>query len=175
MRHYITTLLLLLTLGVNAANAVTFTQNAVFTKTQAKRILAGKLGARLKKLTVLKKTVRLKAPKKGIQTINGRKPINSQYAGDVHPSGVRFREIGFPEFSPHAKAEVILEDLTGVPRIDNKLANQAAGFGNSAKAPKGYVWHHVDDGRTMQLVPVEIHNATRHTGGAALIRNGGVN
>ena len=40
--------------------------------------------------------------------------------------------------------------------------------------PDGYVWHHVENGRTMQLIPREIHNAVRHTGGAAVIRNGGL-
>jgi RHS repeat-associated protein len=66
-----------------------------------------------------------------IPTINGRVPINSKYAGGVHPSGVRFTEQGFPDFSPFSKAEVVLDDLTGISRIDNRLANQAAGFGYS--------------------------------------------
>lgn len=112
------------------------------------------------------------APNKVVK-VGGRNPINNNYAGQTHPSGVQFKETGFPDFSPHAKAQVVLDDLTGIPWIDNKLANQAAGFGSSTKAPKGYVWHHVEDGRTMQLVPIEIHNAARHTGGAAIIRIGG--
>ncbi|WP_405237918.1 HNH endonuclease [Lentisalinibacter orientalis] len=41
------------------------------------------------------------------------------------------------------------------------------------RTPSGYVWHHVEDGRTMQLIPQDIHNAARHTGGAAVIRHGG--
>ncbi|MCC8399132.1 MAG: HNH endonuclease [Rickettsia endosymbiont of Platyusa sonomae] len=31
-------------------------------------------------------------------------------------------------------------------------------------------WHHVEDGKTMQLVPEELHIKVRHTGGAALLR-----
>ena len=108
-----------------------------------------------------------------VPTIGGRAPINSKYAGQTHPSGVRFNDQGFPDFGPHSKAQVQIDGLTGNPRIDNRLANQAAGFGDSTKAPKGYVWHHVEDGRTMQLVPIDIHTATRHTGGAAVIRSGG--
>jgi hypothetical protein len=50
------------------------------------------------------------------------------------------------------------------------MANQAVGL---SKTPTGYVWHHVEDGLTMQLVPQDIHNAARHTGGSAVIRNGG--
>jgi hypothetical protein len=105
-----------------------------------------------------------------IPTINGRLPINSRYAGSVHPSGVEFTAQGFPNFGPHAVAEVELEGLTGEYRIDQGLANRAAGFEGT---PDGYVWHHVEDGRTMQLVPKELHSAVRHTGGSAIIRNGG--
>ena len=63
-----------------------------------------------------------------------------------------------------------LKALTGDIKIDSKLANEAMGYPST---PKGYTWHHVEDGKTMQLVPQEIHQAARHTGGAAVIRNGG--
>jgi len=116
----------------------------------------------------------IKVAEASISRIGGRLPINSKYAGKIHPSGVRFNAQGFPDFSPYAKAQVKLESLTGVPRVDNKLANQAAGFGDAGTAPKGYVWHHVEDGKTMQLVPFELHDATRHTGGTAIIRNRGL-
>ena len=106
----------------------------------------------------------------GIPTIGGRVPINSKYAGSVHPSGVRFTAQGFPDFSPNAVAEVEVEGLTGNYAKDAAMANKAAGLDET---PEGYVWHHVEDGETMQLVPKDIHNAVRHTGGAAVIRNGG--
>ena len=38
--------------------------------------------------------------------------------------------------------------------------------------PEGYTWHHVEDGKTMMLVPSDIHSAVRHTGGASLIKKG---
>ena len=41
-----------------------------------------------------------------------------------------------------------------------------------ASAPTGYTWHHVEDGKTMLLVPSDLHGAVRHTGGASLIRKG---
>lgn len=34
----------------------------------------------------------------------------------------------------------------------------------------GYTWHHVEDGKTMLLVPSDLQGAVRHTGGASLIR-----
>ena len=50
------------------------------------------------------------------------------------------------------------------------MCNKAMGY---PCTPEGYVWHHVEDTTTMQLVPQNIHNAARHTGGAAVIRDGG--
>ena len=39
-------------------------------------------------------------------------------------------------------------------RIDGRLANQA----NSVpRTPEGWTWHHVEDGRTMELVPRDLH------------------
>ena len=104
-----------------------------------------------------------------VPKIGDRKPINSRYAGQNHPSGVKFNERGFPDFSPHAKAEVELSGLTGNYAKDAAAANRAVELD---RTPDGYVWHHVEDGRTMQLVPRDIHNAARHTGGAAVIRHG---
>ena len=105
-----------------------------------------------------------------IPTVGGRRPINYKYAGQTHPSGVRFSEQGFPDFRPYAKAEVRVDGLTGVYRVDEALANTAVGLKST---PKAYVWHHVEDGFTMQLIPKSTHNAVRHTGGAAIIKNGG--
>jgi hypothetical protein len=102
-----------------------------------------------------------------VALINGRKPINSEYAGKTHPSGVTFNEQGYPDFSPHAKAQVDINGLTGNYAKDAAMANKAVGLKST---PEGYVWHHVENGKTMQLIPKETHNAARHTGGAAKIR-----
>lgn len=107
---------------------------------------------------------------KQIPRIGGRPPINSKYAGKIHPAGVEFTPEGFPNFQPHAVKNVELDRLTGNIKVDSKLANKAMGY---PKTPKVYVWHHVEDGKTMQLIPKEIHKAVRHTGGAPVIRNGG--
>jgi RHS repeat-associated protein len=102
--------------------------------------------------------------------INGRLPINSGYAGGTHPTGVPFTAAGFPDFSSYAVAEVRVTGLTGNNTKDAALANQATGL---PKTPAGYTWHHVEDGKTMQLVPTSVHQPVGHTGGAAVIRNGG--
>jgi hypothetical protein len=106
-----------------------------------------------------------------VLTIGGRKPINGKYAGGVHPSGVKFTAQGFPDFSPYSIAEVKLKGLTGRYETDSAMANKAMGLPG---APNGYVWHHLQDGETMQLIPTKIHNAVKHTGGAAIVRHGGI-
>lgn len=98
---------------------------------------------------------------KGIRVINK--------ALDVHPTtGVPFKG-GFPDFSQQAIKEVKLSNLSGSAK-DFDLANQAAGL---TKTPPGYTWHHVQDGKTMQLVPTELHQQTAHTGGSAWLKSGG--
>jgi hypothetical protein len=103
-----------------------------------------------------------------IPFINGRKPINSQYAGSIHPSGVKFNEQGFPDFSPYSKAQVDIKGLTGSYAKDAAMANKAVGL---KRTPDGYTWHHVENAKTMQLISKDIHNGVRHTGGAAVLRN----
>jgi filamentous hemagglutinin len=51
--------------------------------------------------------------------------------------------------------------------IDERIANKLAGV---PRTPTGYVWHHVEDGETLILIPKDLHNAVRHTGGAAVIK-----
>lgn len=61
--------------------------------------------------------------------------------------------------------------LRGDCYYDFKLANKAAGFGDSATAtPKGWTWHHNEDGMTMELIPTDIHRAIGHDGGEKVIK-----
>lgn len=120
-------------------------------------------------------------PKNEIPLINGRRPINSKYAGRVfdgdkwspdlakkYPGGVRFTNEGFPDFSPYSRVSVELDDLTGKYAVDARAANQQAGL---TRTPEGYVWHLVEDALTLQLLPQDIHAAVRHTGGAGVVRS----
>ena len=114
---------------------------------------------------------RINLPAINIPRINGRVPINSQYANRTHPrTGVFYNERGFPDFSSYSRATVNVRGLNGRYRHDEAIANRAAGFRST---PRGMIWHHHENGVTMQLVPSGIHRATPHTGGAAIIRNGG--
>ena len=36
-----------------------------------------------------------------------------------------------------------------------------------AETPTGYVWHHVENSTELQLIPKDLHDAIRHTGGRA--------
>ncbi len=116
-----------------------------------------------------------------VRKIGGRNPINARYAGKKfplspelsaqYPKGVTFRETGFPAFTPYREAHAEITGLTGDVRIDGRLANQANSL---PRTPEGWTWHHVEDGRTMELVPRDLHEYVRHTGGAAAIRHGQV-
>jgi len=64
---------------------------------------------------------------------------------------------------PNGKKTVKIE-LTGSRRLDEALANKAAGL---EERPEGLIWHHVEDEGTMMLVPASLHEAVPHTGGRA--------
>ena len=115
--------------------------------------------------------------------VNGRQPINgSRWAGKVfaderrwtaalqskYPQGVRFSAEGFPDFTPYATHTYLFEHgFTGDRAKDFRLADKAMGW---TKRPDGYTWHHAEDGRTLQLIPRDLHLAVRHTGGHAVIK-----
>jgi hypothetical protein len=48
------------------------------------------------------------------------------------------------------RTQIKLDSVTGNYGVDEKMANKAAGL---QETPDGYVWHHVEDGRTRQLIP----------------------
>jgi hypothetical protein len=64
--------------------------------------------------------------------------------------------------TPYHVDRVAIENLTGDRKGDARLANLAT---DRTKTPADYVWHHVEDGRTMELVPKDLHNLVKHTGG----------
>ena len=111
--------------------------------------------------------------------LDGVRIINKKYAGKTfelsgdlgkkYPKGVNFSKEGFPEFEPYSMKKVTINNLEGDAYYDFIKANEAAGYSST---PAGYTWHHVEDGKTMLLVPSDLHGAVRHTGGASLIRKG---
>jgi hypothetical protein len=81
---------------------------------------------------------------------------------------------GYPDFSPfttHPSGVTSVEIvMTGKPS-DYRAANLAARrpeWGESA--PKNWSWHHVQDMKTMQLIPRNINAGFPHAGGASLVR-----
>ena len=107
---------------------------------------------------------------------------NVKYAGGVMvPTGnvddilARYGQInmsskGFPIFDKYAVARVEISNLTGDEAADIARANMLH-HGTQQSIP-GYTWHHLEDGKTLILIPSDLHEAYRHTGGAALIREG---
>ena len=96
----------------------------------------------------------------------GIRVMNAAIQGTHPVTGISFKQ-GFPDFSSVAIHTVQPVGLTGVRNTDNALANATAGL---KATPDGYVWHHHQDGKTMQLVPESIHQATGHTGGSAYLK-----
>ncbi len=71
-------------------------------------------------------------------------------------------------FTPEAVKRVHVDGMTGDYTHDADLANKAI---HETSTPEDYVWHHVEDGKTMELVPRDLHRAAGHSGGATAIRN----
>ncbi|MFC3962589.1 HNH endonuclease [Nocardia jiangsuensis] len=111
---------------------------------------------------------------------SGRLPANYEHAGKNYPAsklpadlqtkypkGVDFTPDGFPDFSPYAIHTVRFPapGFRGNNGSDFTAANQLAGL---RRQPRGYTWHHHQDGYTMQLIPMDLHANVRHAGGVAI-------
>ena len=113
---------------------------------------------------------------------SGRYPANYRWAGKVYrgkmwtpelqgkyPQGVRFTRDGFPDFGPY----VHTNPSTGRPVqvvFTNGFSGRSADFAKANRLfdpPDGYTWHHHQDGKTLQLIPTDLHEAIRHGGGIA--------
>lgn len=89
---------------------------------------------------------------------------NGHLAGQNHPvTGIPFDKMGYPDFSGVSKADVKIK-FSGNRARDARAANKKAGYDET---PDDYVWHHHQDGETMQLIPKDIHSKTGHDGGHA--------
>ena len=118
------------------------------------------------------------------EPIAGRLPANHAYAGEEFPRsalpkrfrerGLRFKETGYPEVEPYAKTlpngqKKVHIDYQGTRPKDVVAANKAAGL---EEQPEGWIWHHDEaDFGAMYLVPEDLHEAVRHSGGVATYRH----
>lgn len=114
-----------------------------------------------------------------VKPVAGRLPRNHQYAGREFPrdmlpaqyrkQGLKFTKQGYPDFEPYAKTlpngkKSVTIDYKGSPAKDFDAANEAAGL---TRTPQHYTWHHSEDLGKMMLIPKDLHNIVKHTGGVA--------
>ena len=113
-------------------------------------------------------------------------PVNGEYASKICPTNnkyikekygdILYNSAGYPIFDKYAIARVELPNLNGLEggAIDIRAANMMH-HGTTANIP-GYTWHHLEDGKTLILIPTELHDRTvsgyAHSGGAKLLRDG---
>ena len=99
-----------------------------------------------------------------------RNPDGSATYYTLEGGSITYNREGFPDFSQYSDPDirVRVSGLTGVRAHDELLANKAAGF---QLTPKGYTWHHLEDGETMQLVLKGPHETFPHTGGASILKS----
>ncbi len=121
-----------------------------------------------------------------VKLVGGALPRNHEWAGKTYPAsklpeeirgkypdGVKFRSDGFPDFEPYARVTVPDDGLIGDTYHDFSAANRAAKFPDKPKGrspDKEWTWHHHQDGKRMQWVPTDLHDAVKHTGGGAIVR-----
>jgi hypothetical protein len=119
----------------------------------------------------------------------GRFPQNYRFAGEElplgkvlakkYPKGVRFNDKGFPVFPKEYQAgEVVLKRGFSSSRkrdFADAWRELAKDTKKSVKDLKKqfdatHTWHHVEDQKTMQLIPRDLHDGARHSGGVALTK-----
>lgn len=113
---------------------------------------------------------RLPADEKGVWAGEKGNSVWTPNGGGGSP--VRYND-GYPDFSPFSKQTVKIDmDLAGDRAKDFKAADEAvrkALNDPTWQKPKDMVWHHVEDGTTMQLVPKDVHTPAQHTGGVSVV------
>jgi hypothetical protein len=80
---------------------------------------------------------------------------------------VTYDKEGYPDFTSYRHPtvkDVEIEFTASYPK-DNGLADKAAGITREMRTNERYVWHHHQDGKTMQLIKKDVHEDFFHTGG----------
>lgn len=120
-----------------------------------------------------------RVPKQGVikETNNSDGTTTYTKVIDGKEVSVTYSAEGYPDFSPYAHPDhpkPVKINMTGDNSTDFKNANLAIGRTGS-KPPKGYTWHHMEDGESMILVRRDVHDCTTggfaHTGGASVVKN----
>ncbi|QQZ59708.1 HNH endonuclease [Paenibacillus sonchi] len=100
--------------------------------------------------------------------------INSEGVAVRYPGG-------YPDFTPYSHptvepVKIKIASPTNRP-ADYRAANLEAGLSKNSnppipaldEPPKGYVWHHVEDGETMILIDERVHQEFTHSGGISKV------
>jgi hypothetical protein len=118
-----------------------------------------------------------------VSPVAGRLPQNHELAGKQFPTeqlpsayrnqGLRFTDTGFPDFEPHAMTlpngqKYVEIRYTGSRPGDYAAANAKAGY---RKTPPDYTWHHSEELGKMYLIPTDLHDLIKHTGGVATYKH----
>lgn len=64
--------------------------------------------------------------------------------------------------------DIELDHPTGKSWKDIRQADKKFGIDAKYRKDNNLVWHHHEDTGRMQLIPKDLHNAVRHTGGYAI-------
>ena len=86
-----------------------------------------------------------------------------------HTLGIPFNHALSPYFSRYSIKNIRIE-LGSSRNVDFARVDSAVGYGPENPRPEGYTWHHHQDSGYMQLVPSDIHDAVRHSGGISTNR-----
>lgn len=85
---------------------------------------------------------------------------------------VTYDKEGYPDFTPyrHPTVKDVQIEFSGSYDKDFNLADTAAGITRQMRKDEKYTWHHHQDGKTMQLIKLDVHKGFVHTGGMAHAR-----
>ena len=128
--------------------------------------------------------INAKYAKPGIKPLDDFSPEQLADIRKVDPNfkGQKWKQNGHPDFTDHAfefkgRKDFVLEGLKGNDHMRNdqvalikELLNSGMKDGDIVQLFKTHTLHHVEDRKTVQMIPKAIHDASRHTGGSAGMR-----
>ncbi|ELR64587.1 hypothetical protein C942_02400 [Photobacterium marinum] len=91
-------------------------------------------------------------------------------------TGLAEKHIEPPEIGDFSKAWEQLEEENGSGYVDSEygIIKRVKGEREGSfpdKSPRGYTWHHVQEGEKLQLVDKNVHAIFTHKGGASISRD----
>jgi A nuclease of the HNH/ENDO VII superfamily with conserved WHH len=109
---------------------------------------------------------------KRIESVTGGKPVKFENGNPDFSDYVMQAKSADGKSVP-ASVEIKL-DRNGAREVDFDAARAAMAEKLGTKEfsePKGWTWHHKEDGTTMELVPSALHNNVPHSGGVSIAKD----